>query len=57
VVWKDSIAVVDGEVFVTQAIHQEAIVVPENIDAIRAMFELASKEESIKITNESLGIV
>jgi len=56
VVWKDSIAVVDGELFVTQAIHQEAIVVPENIDAIRAMFELASKEESIKITNETLGI-
>jgi glyceraldehyde-3-phosphate dehydrogenase (NAD(P)) len=56
VVWRDSIAIVDGELYVTQAIHQEAIVVPENIDAIRAMFELASKEESIKMTNESLGI-
>jgi glyceraldehyde-3-phosphate dehydrogenase (NAD(P)) len=56
VVWQDSIAVVDGELFVTQAIHQEAIVIPENIDAIRAMLELTSKEESIKLTNESLGI-
>ncbi len=56
IVWKDSIAVVDGELYVTQAIHQEAIVVPENIDAIRAMFELADREESMKITNETLEI-
>lgn len=56
VVWKDSISIVDGELYVTQAIHQEAIVVPENIDAIRAMFELAERDESMKITNESLGI-
>jgi len=56
VVWKESISVVDGELYVTQAIHQEAIVVPENIDAIRAMFELADREESMRITNESLDI-
>ncbi len=56
IVWRESISVVDGELYVTQAIHQEAIVVPENIDAIRAMFELADKEESMKITNETLGI-
>ncbi len=56
VVWRDSISVVDGEIFITQAIHQEAIVVPENIDAIRAMLELKSKEESMKLTNESLKI-
>jgi len=56
IVWKESISVVDGELYVTQAIHQEAIVVPENIDAIRAMFELADRDESMKITNETLGI-
>ena len=56
IVWRESVSVVDGELFVTQAIHQEAIVIPENIDAIRAMMELADKEESIKITNETLGI-
>ncbi len=56
VVWEDSIAVVDNELYLTQAIHQEAIVIPENIDVIRAMFDMASKEESMKITNESLGI-
>ncbi|AEA46139.1 type II glyceraldehyde-3-phosphate dehydrogenase [Archaeoglobus veneficus] len=56
VVWEDSIAIVDNELYLTQAVHQEAIVVPENIDAIRAMFELADKEESMKITNETLDI-
>ncbi len=56
IVWRDSIAVVDGELYVTQAIHQEAIVVPENVDAIRAILELADKEESMKITNETLQI-
>ncbi len=55
-VWKDSISVVDGEIYLTQAIHQESIVVPENIDAIRAMFELKSREESMELTNKSLGI-
>lgn len=56
VIWEDSIAVVGKELYFTQAIHQEAIVVPENIDAIRAMLEMAGKEESIKKTNESLEI-
>ena len=56
VVWRDSIAVVGKELYFTQAIHQEAIVVPENVDAIRAMLEMAEKDESIRKTNESLDI-
>jgi len=56
VVWKESIGVDGNDLFVTQAIHQEAIVVPENIDAIRAMLELAERDDSIKKTNETLGI-
>ncbi len=56
-VWRDSINFHDGEIYITQAIHQEAIVVPENIDAIRAMFELADKWESIRKTNKTLGII
>jgi len=55
-VWADSIGIVDGELYVTQAINQESIVVPENIDAIRAMLELKNKEESIKETNRTLKI-
>ncbi len=56
IIWRDSIALVGNELYFTQAIHQEAIVVPENVDAIRAMLELAEKEESIRKTNESLEI-
>ena len=56
-VWRESINFHDGELYITQAIHQEAIVVPENIDAIRAMFDLADKQESMKKTNRSLGII
>lgn len=57
VIWKDSITVSDSWLYLMQAVHQEAIVVPENIDAVRAVFNLMSKEESIKKTNETLGVV
>ncbi len=56
VIWRESVNLADNELYITQAIHQEAIVVPENIDAIRAMFEIAGKEDSMKMTNESLEI-
>ncbi|ASA77462.1 phosphorylating glyceraldehyde-3-phosphate dehydrogenase [Thermococcus sp. 5-4] len=56
-VWKESISVRGNRLFYIQAVHQESDVVPENIDAIRAMFELAGKWESIRKTNESLGIL
>jgi len=39
------------------AVHQEAIVVPENIDAIRALYGGYTREESMKLTDASLGIV
>lgn len=57
VVWKDSIAINKGELYFFQAIHQEADVVPENVDAIRAMLELEKDgASSIKKTNKALGI-
>jgi glyceraldehyde-3-phosphate dehydrogenase (NAD(P)) len=56
-VWKESINVKGKRLFYIQAVHQESDVVPENVDAIRAMFELADKWESIKKTNKSLGIL
>jgi hypothetical protein len=37
-------------------VHQEAIVTPENIDAIRALSGGYSKEESMNLTDLSLGI-
>jgi glyceraldehyde-3-phosphate dehydrogenase (NAD(P)) len=57
VVWKDCVRVVDGDVFLFAATHQEAIVVPENIDAIRALVGGYSREDSMSMTDESLGIV
>ena len=56
VVWKDSIKVVDDEVYLFMAVHQEAIVTPENIDAIRAMTGLVGQNESMELTNKTLGI-
>jgi len=56
-VWRDSVTVVDGEAHMFLAVHQESIVAPENIDAIRALAGGYSREESMKMTDESLGIV
>ena len=56
-VWRDSVTVVDGETYMFLGVHQEAIVVPENIDAIRAMTGGYTREESMRMTDESLGII
>jgi glyceraldehyde-3-phosphate dehydrogenase (NAD(P)) len=56
-VWRESIKSFGRELFLTQAVHQESIVVPENIDAIRAMTRLEEDPEaSINATDQSLGI-
>lgn len=58
VVWKDSISFNKGELYFFQAIHQESDVVPENVDAIRAMLEMENDGmKSIKKTNKALGIL
>lgn len=56
-VWRDGVHVVNNILYYYQAIHQESDVVPENIDAIRAMCNLETdKMASIKKTNEAMGI-
>ena len=55
-VWKDSVTVVDEEAYMFLGVHQEAIVVPENVDAIRALSGGYTREESMKMTDDSLGI-
>jgi glyceraldehyde-3-phosphate dehydrogenase (NAD(P)) len=57
IVWRDSIKVLDGELYFFMAVHQEAIVVPENVDAIRAMLGEDTRQESMAMTNKSLGIM
>jgi len=57
VVWEDGAHVKGKNLYYSQAIHQESDVVPENIDAIRAMFELETDNmKSIEKTNRALGI-
>ena len=54
-VFEASVAVVGRDLYFFQAIHQEADVVIENVDAIRAMVgAVTDPEVSIRMTNESL---
>ena len=55
-VWEQSVNVVDDDVYLFQNVHQEADVVPENVDAIRALLTDVPAEESIARTNETLGM-
>jgi len=57
-VWDDGVHVVDGtQLYYFQAVHQESDVVPENVDAIRAMLKLEKDgRTSIERTNRTLGI-
>ena len=54
--WKESIAVEGTDLYLFQSIHQEANVVPENIDAIRALVGRKSAVKSIALTNDRLGM-
>jgi glyceraldehyde-3-phosphate dehydrogenase (NAD(P)) len=56
VIWRDSIKAIGNEVYFFMAVHQEAIVVPENVDAIRAMMGKETRDQSIRMTDETLGI-
>ncbi|MGB9726036.1 MAG: type II glyceraldehyde-3-phosphate dehydrogenase [Fervidicoccaceae archaeon] len=57
-VWEDLMKADGNELYVMWATGNESIVVPENIDAIRAALELESDaEKSIEKTDRSLGIL
>ncbi|VVB59791.1 Glyceraldehyde-3-phosphate dehydrogenase [uncultured archaeon] len=57
-IWKESINVIGDELFWTQAVHQESDVVPENIDAIRAVTGIEKDaHKSIAKTNKNLGMI
>lgn len=57
VLWEEGVSVDGRDAYFFQAIHQESVTIPENIDAIRAMFELApDSAASIAITDRSLGL-
>jgi glyceraldehyde-3-phosphate dehydrogenase (NAD(P)) len=56
VVWKDSVSVIGDEVFMFLGVHQEAIVTPENVDAVRALASDVSAADSMALTDRSMGI-
>lgn len=56
-VWKDGMNIKDGVLYYYQAIHQESDVVPENIDAIRAIMGIEDAEKSMDLTDMSIGIM
>jgi len=57
VVWEEGLKLDGPDLYFFQAIHQESIVVPENIDAIRAMTNpSANAAASIAQTDRALGL-
>lgn len=57
-VWEDSLATDGREVYLTFQVHNEAITIPESVDAIRAMTGLErDAARSIQKTDRSLGVV
>lgn len=55
-VWEETVTVEGNTVYWIHMVHQEAIVVPDNVDAIRAMFDMEDKDTSIEKTNDAMGI-
>ena len=56
-VWEESLATDGREVYLTFQVHNEAIVVPENIDAVRALMgRERDGASSILKTNAALGV-
>ena len=55
-IWEESISTVGQDLYLFQGIHQESDVIPENIDAIRAITGSADAEESMETTDETMGV-
>src|SRR2546428_1115186 len=54
--WEDILNVTDGEANLVYPVHNESVVVPENVDAIRALTGLEGNwKRSVALTDESLG--
>ena len=54
--WEDVLSVENGEVNMVYQVHNESVVVPENIDAIRALTGVETNwKRSVALTDASLG--
>jgi glyceraldehyde-3-phosphate dehydrogenase (NAD(P)) len=55
--WEDILKVQGNELFYTYTVDNQAVVIPENIDAIRALAStLNSGKDSILLTDSTLGV-
>jgi glyceraldehyde-3-phosphate dehydrogenase (NAD(P)) len=55
--WEDVLTVNGNEAYYTYQVYNEAIVVPETVDAIRALAgRITDGRESIRITDEAMGM-
>jgi glyceraldehyde-3-phosphate dehydrogenase (NAD(P)) len=55
-IWGESVTLEGDDLYLFQAIHQESDVVPENVDAIRAVLGAADQAESMARTDEAMGL-
>ena len=55
-IWDESISMEGDDLYLFQSIHQESDVIPENVDAIRAITDAADQRESMRKTDENLGV-
>ncbi|WP_251342327.1 type II glyceraldehyde-3-phosphate dehydrogenase [Haloplanus halophilus] len=55
-IWSESITVEGRDLYLFQAIHQESDVVPENVDAVRALTGDADAAESMARTEAAMGV-
>jgi glyceraldehyde-3-phosphate dehydrogenase (NAD(P)) len=55
-IWSNSLTVEDDDLYLFQSIHQESDVVPENVDAVRALASDTPRAESMATTDETLGV-
>jgi glyceraldehyde-3-phosphate dehydrogenase (NAD(P)) len=55
-IWAASVTVEGRDLYLFQAIHQESDVVPENVDAVRALTGTANAAESMATTEDAMGV-
>ncbi|MFB6159844.1 MAG: type II glyceraldehyde-3-phosphate dehydrogenase [Haloferacaceae archaeon] len=55
-IWDESLTVEGDDLYLFQSIHQESDVVPENVDAVRALVGDTPQAESMATTDETLGV-
>lgn len=54
--WEDILKVQGKELFFVSAVDNQAIVIPENIDAVRALAGQSTGAQSTSMTDETLGV-